>query len=191
MTAVQLLACNSKPVEPRAVPSAVAPTSPPSSVAAASVTAPPSQHAAPLASFGATEKLADGFVYFNDKHFKDSRSPLEALIVPAAHAARFYGGHGDKPSFWTPRADDVSKLNAALDVIWDKEPSIAQHASDHRYQVVGIVEGRKLLFVNAFCRGKDWKSKPISVDDGGACYFTFKLDPASGVVSALSINGVG
>ncbi len=139
-----------------------------------------------------SKPLGDGFVYFNDANVKRSQPPIEAVIVPAAHGARFYEAHGHTATtYWTPQVKHVFLMNNARDRVELKESAISERIIEYRYQVVGIVEGRRLIFVNAFCRAKDWMRKPVAVDDGGACYFTFKYEPETGEMLQLSVNGDG
>ncbi len=117
--------------------------------------APPVQSNQPQAdpqfSPGWAKSLRDGFVYFNDSLAKNGQAPIEATVVPASSGARFYLFGDKRTTYWTPTLADVFKLNTARDLVEQKEPRIAKRPLDYRYQLVGIDDGSKRIFVNAFC----------------------------------------
>ena len=50
---------------------------------------------------------------------------------------------------------------------------------DYYKQVYGIInkKGEKVLFVNSFCKHKEyWKQTTVSLKGGGSCYFSFKVN---------------
>lgn len=225
--ATATVGCDGSPTGPGPTPpTAPHSTSSPAVSQTAQAAAPPvpAVSADPMFSPGWAKQLPDGFVYFNDGLAKHGRAPLVAVVVPAAHGKRFYfAAPGEKITYFTPSLEQVFKVNAALLTITERESRIAKRVIEYRYQIVGIDDGNKRLFVNAFCwshdeprdrapacpvqweldlkTGKwvawppdtcpnlDWLRKPVIVDDGGACYFNFKVDPKTGAVSDLEVNG--
>jgi hypothetical protein len=77
--------------------------------------------------------------------------------------------------------------NASAVIIADELPAY------HR-QYGGVeVDGKAQIYANFFCRdiGIDWHVQPVSVDDGGRCFFQVLFDPVTGTFSHLIINGDG
>jgi len=67
---------------------------------------------------------------------------------------------------------------------------------NYKFQFVPFTDkGVNHVWVNAFCRepGIDWRNNLVAVDDGGSCYFNFKinLNPKNPVTYDLQINGKG
>ena len=51
-------------------------------------------------------------------------------------------------------------------------------------------EGKKMIWINCFCEYNSfWKSKIITVDDGGSCYFQVLISAEEKTYSDLKING--
>jgi len=73
----------------------------------------------------------------------------------------------------------------------ERAPGIARKLRDYRRQFVGIVvDGKRQIFGNFFCAFEGLTvTSPVSVDDGGDCFFSVVYDPAFRSFSALSING--
>lgn len=64
--------------------------------------------------------------------------------------------------------------------------------TDYARQYAGVVEeGRRLLAVNAFCYVGEpsWVREHALFMDGGACFWQATVDPATGEVVSLTING--
>ncbi len=142
--------------EPRQVARPSGPGATTATAVAPSQSAPPpvqsrQPQADPNFSPGWAKSLPKGFVYFNDSLGKHGQAPIEATVVPASSGARFYLSGDKKTTYWTPTLADVFKLNAARDLVEQKEPRIAKRTLDYRYQVVGVDDGTKRVFVNAFC----------------------------------------
>jgi len=120
--------------------------------------------------------LPNGFLYVNDSLSKLGRAPIEAIVVPAAQGARFYEPPQNRQvTYWTPTLEQVFKLNAALLLVAKQQPKISERVIEYRYQILGINEGTKLIFVNAFCRdhGRPAGKTPT-------CHSAFKQDMTSG-----------
>jgi len=62
----------------------------------------------------------------------------------------------------------------------------------YKRQYFGLVrDGRWIVYGNFFCdaHGKDWLAQPVTVKDGGDCYFQVEYEPKTGRFSNLSVNG--
>ena len=139
----------------------------------------------------------------------------DRAIIPAETARKQWAWlyrSGATP--WTPALADVLALEKGLpDYIRhelnrqrrdpnrdpDSDPRsknpLWERAKRYKRQFVGVqsegAKGRRTVFANFFCNdwGRNWRTEPISVDDGGDCYFTVEYDVGKGTFSNLSING--
>jgi len=100
---------------------------------------------------------------------------------------------------WEVTADDVATLEAALPAFLagSDHPgidSIMPRLAEYARQYVGVeIDGEQRVFVNFFCdpdRFENWRSEPVVVDDGGACYFQLEFVPATGAFVRFTVNGV-
>lgn len=122
---------------------------------------------------------------------------FRGVIVPEVDAAEFVrsAGWDEAEAYWTPTSAAVSMLEAEMEDAWAaKAPPAArdENLRNHTRQYVGIVEdGERLVVVNAFCDalGIDWRSAPVVVADGGACYFQATWDVERAEFRALVVNG--
>ncbi len=73
------------------------------------------------------------------------------------------------------------------------EYKIDLKSNEYKIQLIAVTDSRdeKQLWVNCFCNesGAKWRTKILSVDDGGPCYFNFKIDLSTKRVYDLSVNG--
>jgi len=104
---------------------------------------------------------------------------------------------------WTPALDDALALEKALPDHLRRElagqrrdpkskPPLWERARSYKRQYVGVqTKGRRVVFANFFCNdfGRNWRTEPIVVHDGGDCYFTVEYDVDKGTFSKLMING--
>jgi hypothetical protein len=70
---------------------------------------------------------------------------------------------------------------------------VLERLDEYTRQYVGFErDGRRLVYVNAFCTdtGRDPSREIVAVLDGGDCFWQAQVDPATGAVVSLSINGV-
>jgi hypothetical protein len=77
-----------------------------------------------------------------------------------------------------------------------KQRSIDLKKYNYRKQVIAVTNknGHKEVWVNCFCEiwdGYRWKSQIMSVEDGGRCYFNFKIDLTTKKYYNLEVNGTG
>jgi hypothetical protein len=66
---------------------------------------------------------------------------------------------------------------------------------NYRKQLIAVTnsKGEKEVWVNCFCDtwGSDkWKTEIMMVDDGGSCFFNFKINLATKKFYDLSVNGI-
>ena len=65
-------------------------------------------------------------------------------------------------------------------------------SDEYRRQYVAVInsEGEKEVWVNCFCSDdKNWKTAKVDVDDGGNCYFNFKINIQHGKLYEFRVNG--
>jgi hypothetical protein len=124
---------------------------------------------------------------------------FEGVIVPQEQAAIFIQRLGlvEAEAYWTPSQDDITKLEEQLgpylqQAAGERWPELWQKLSGYKRQYIGIVEnGHRKIVVNFFCdiMGRDWKREPVTVLDGGDCFFNVTYDVGTGVFSDLYIHG--
>ena len=88
----------------------------------------------------------------------------------------------------------VTDYNTSLDKD-HKQWSIDLKKRNYRKQLIVVTNknGEKEVWVNCFCYtwGSDkWKTEILGVDDGGNCYFNFKINLATKRYFELGVNGV-
>jgi hypothetical protein len=88
----------------------------------------------------------------------------------------------------------VTDYNNSLDKD-HKEWSIDLKKSNYRKQLIAVTnkKGEKEVWINCFCStwGSDkWKTEIMLVDDGGNCYFNFKVNLTTKKFYDLGVNGV-
>lgn len=107
---------------------------------------------------------------------------------------------------WRPTRADIQALESRLDRIsllrsagLIRGEQIENPSRYYRQYVGLVVGGRKLIYLNAFCKkpedvvvrqGGDWRQNPIDVCDGGDCFWSAVYDPNSGEFSDLQVNGI-
>jgi hypothetical protein len=77
----------------------------------------------------------------------------------------------------------------------NKEWIIDLKNNNYRRQLIVVTnkKGEKEVWVNCFCdtwRSDRWKTEIIIVDDGGNCYFNFKINLTTKKFYALVVNGI-
>lgn len=64
---------------------------------------------------------------------------------------------------------------------------------EYKKQLVAVtnLKGEKEVWVNCFCDewNKAWRTQVVSVEDGGTCYFNFKLNLTTKKIYDLAVNG--
>lgn len=97
---------------------------------------------------------------------------------------------GRVTGYWAPSRQQVEQLEAALPAL---EPRVPQ-VTDFNRQYVGIeLEGRKVIYLNAFRlpdhSNVDPSREAIRVCDGGSTFWGAVFDPATAQFSELQFNG--
>ena len=104
---------------------------------------------------------------------------------------------------WEPSDVDIQELEKRFALIEDMQAekccALGATVSDvHAYyrQYVGIiVNGRKLIYINAIRRGAehdfDWRAKPLIACDGGFAFWGALYDPEDSRFLDLAFNGIG
>lgn len=98
---------------------------------------------------------------------------------------------------------DIEQIERSLiEAVTDYNNSLSQgheefkidlNAKDYKKQLVVVSNsnGEKEVWINCFCDASDksWQTQIVSVDDGGPCYFNFKLNLTTKKVYDLIVNG--
>ena len=131
----------------------------------------------------------------------------DRVIFTAEVALKEWSGMFRAPAaFWTPALADALALEQRLpDYLRRKvppqyrrrgwkppSPPLWERAPSYKRQFVGIrPKGRRVIYANFFCEGSEdyWRTRPVSVDDGGDCYFQVEYDVDKRTFSELQING--
>jgi len=109
---------------------------------------------------------------------------------------------------WLPKSSQIaeleSRLPAALEAIAFQRGSEYAQPADFRRQYTGLlVQGRKMIYVNAFTRESgdpnpngppgawhfDWRRQVVVVCDGGPSFFGVEYDPIRRTFSHFEFNG--
>jgi len=128
----------------------------------------------------------------------------ERMIFAKEAARELWAGQFPPPAmFWTPDINDVLKMERELPAFLRravkkvegaaaKPEPLWKRAPAYQRQYFGMVEkGHWIVYGNFFCdaHGKDWRSQPVLVKDGGDCYFQVRYDPKTSRFFGLSVNG--
>ncbi len=66
---------------------------------------------------------------------------------------------------------------------------------NYKKQIVPVInsKGEKEIWINCFCSagGSNWKLKPVMVEDGGTCYFNFKINLTKFIYYNFIVNSLG
>ena len=108
-------------------------------------------------------------------------------------------GPGRIDSGWVPEARDVEKLEARLGEVklessGSARTTIPNPFSFYRQYVGIVVNGRRLIYINAFARdlvSQTWKTRLVDVCDGGPAFWGVLFDPVASKFFDLQTNGVG
>jgi hypothetical protein len=98
-------------------------------------------------------------------------------------------------SFWVPTKDQILEAEEAIEQYLKdkpptKSPKLWQKLARYKRQYVGIVvDGHKRIYCNFYCGKESLSDKPISVEDGGDCFFQVEYDIKDRTIYNLMING--
>lgn len=86
----------------------------------------------------------------------------------------------------------VTAYNSSLDA-GHEDYKIDLNTNDYKRQLIIVtnLNGEKEVWVNYFCEshGRSWQTQIVSVEDGGPCYFSFKLNLTTKQIYDLTVNG--
>jgi len=97
---------------------------------------------------------------------------------------------------WSTSQAVLNNIRGGLEPFVKQQASTQHQAlqpwSSYSFQYQGQTEaGRKIVFINAFCRSEpDAQHHFVQVFDGGSCYFRVKYDPQRKKFFELVFNGV-
>jgi hypothetical protein len=93
---------------------------------------------------------------------------------------------------WQPSLTKVKECEAALkkQLIRNDSSEIAKSLDTYRFQYIGYGESRTRILMNAFCKETfdqfpEWRSKWVSVLDGGTCFFDATCNSTTQEISDL------
>lgn len=100
----------------------------------------------------------------------------------------------------TLTAGEIKKVTELFKLIVSKHAKHSkfypQSVAGYHMQVIAVINtrGEKVVWINCFC-GKiseypRWKTEPVMVLDGGACFFNLNINLDSGEDSNFMVNGV-
>ena len=140
----------------------------------------------------AKEKSAENKSYRNTSNMKHISGSI--LSTTNGHYVP-YSSDG-KTTGWTPTTEQIKKAQPViLNFIKKSNKEIYNNINKYRCQYFGIiVNGKKRIYCNVFRLTKfhkNWKTKPVIVDDGGNHYFQLEYDVVTGKCLNFSINGNG
>ncbi|AVQ07428.1 TPA: hypothetical protein HH295_17270 [Xanthomonas vasicola pv. zeae] len=102
---------------------------------------------------------------------------------PAKHPGQISG-------YWAPSHQQVEQLEARQDAL---TPTIAQPRAFDRQYVGVVIQGQRLIYINAFKLPNTPEVKPateaIQVCDGGSMFWGALYDPQTGAFSQIAVNG--
>jgi hypothetical protein len=124
------------------------------------------------------------------------RKPFVVLPAGEAQAVnQLCSRNGPKvENGWAPEERDIEALEARLgNIKSERHGSISNPFSSYRQYVGIVVAGRRVIYVNAFppqVSLKDWKTRLVSVCDGGPSFWGIQFDPSDDKFFDLEMNGV-
>ena len=124
-----------------------------------------------------------------------TRDAPSVVLTPGQARSGSRGIHAD--SYWSPTSEDVRAVEEGLRrrSPADGKPLPPGLMGYYRQYVGIVVGGRRCVYVNGFSAGvagefaKDWRRRPIFVDDGGDAFFHVTYDPKERRFHDFSFNG--
>ncbi|ALS95111.1 hypothetical protein [Xanthomonas oryzae] len=103
---------------------------------------------------------------------------------PAKHPGQISG-------YWVPSHQQIEQLEARQDAL---TPTIAEPREFDRQYVGVVIQGRQLIYINAFKLPNTPEVKPateaIQVCDGGSMFWGALYDPQTGAFSQIAVNAI-
>ena len=113
--------------------------------------------------------------------------------------ARLFGDPRPRLESWEPTLGDINDLNSNLSQISvlsnvESDPNRRIDAPDQyfRQYLAMVVNGKKVIFVNALCsiaQPSNLRKQLILGADGGKCFWHATYDPGAQTFSNLAVNG--
>ncbi|HEY8659810.1 MAG TPA: hypothetical protein VIL78_12290 [Hanamia sp.] len=156
-----------------------------------------------LTSYGQSQNKKAGQIIQNKSTKGFQLDTSKNAIIPFDQKSNYPFGNSYKPATLTQ--NDINIIDSLLIACVTnynnslendhKEWSIDLKKNNYRKQLIVVTnkKGEKEVWVNCFCHTWDsdrWKTEIIIVDDGGNCYFNFKLNLANRKFYDLGVNGV-
>ena len=98
--------------------------------------------------------------------------------------------------YWTPSQEQIDKLERMLPAfVKAQSKNHSRHPkiklSKYKRQYFGYsLNGKKVIYVNAFCHAfAYWEKTFLLVEDGGQCFFQATFDPESDKFISFNVNG--
>lgn len=86
--------------------------------------------------------------------------------------------------------DCIQNYNRSLNSTNFKDKIVLRTTTKIQMVVATDQKGKKIVWINCMCREiEDWRKRIIKVDDGGACFFNFKIDLTEEKHFDLAVNG--
>ncbi|MEO6452959.1 MAG: hypothetical protein ABIN97_02740 [Ginsengibacter sp.] len=155
-----------------------------------------------LASRGQSSNIAKKKIIKNKSTTSIQFDTSKTAIIPFEKKGSYPFDNKYKPAKLTQ--DDINNIdrlllecvtdyNNSLDID-HKEWRIDLKKYDYKKQLIVVTneKGDKEVWVNCFCETWDgrWKTRIMLVDDGGNCFFNFKINLTTNKYSDLVVNGV-
>lgn len=114
--------------------------------------------------------------------------------------ADWFVQNGESSGYWTPAESNVLVIENGLASFLQEnsekfrlsEMPVWERLNQYNRQYLGIIlEDRKLIYANFFCRSfeTDWRKEFVFVLDGGSCFFQFQYDVNTNEFFDLQVNG--
>lgn len=124
-----------------------------------------------------------------------------AFIALDSNSTYPFDGKAHEPANLTQ--NDLAQIDSLLLACATEYNNSLTHGKDdfkidinrinYKMQLISVTnkKGEKEVWVNCFCQGwnERWKTEIFSVDDGGPCYFNFKINLATSKFYELVVNG--
>lgn len=145
------------------------------------------------------QAVKDALNRLEDKYkFQAKQIAHEFAVIKYEQKAHGFLFKNAKPA--ALNASELARIDKSIDsAISDfnqakKDDQKIVNLQEYKFQFVPVQNnsGEKEVFVNAFCTAleNDWHSKLIIVDDGGNCFFNFKINLKTFKIYDFQVNGV-
>jgi hypothetical protein len=129
--------------------------------------------------------------------------PKHCAILPKSEGPALIrqcsrGSRPDASGFWTPSPSQIEAIEQRLPELLRKSGHTIKLSDSYR-QYIGVTShGKKLIYLNSFpefflkysAGRRDWRTKALTVCDGGDVFWGVEFDPADHTFHHLEFNGV-